>query len=384
MIKVLTACTTELDDVALAVAEILEQLDLSHNLRRHSVGIVACYQEFLEIGILGALRENLPFDVVGANTLVSACPHGAGQMQFSLMVITSDEVTFVTGISDPLENGQEPVLEKLYTQIAARQPAAPALILSYAPVSAHFNADGFVAQLTHLSGGQVPIFGTLAADYASSMRTPRVIFNGEVYDDRLAIIAISGDIHPEFRLVSLNKSKILKRKATVTASEGSILKEINEMPASQYLSSLGLIKEGKVPINAIPLVVQRTPEVPPVVRALTKCSEEGHAFLAGDAPVGSTLSIGSIDRDDVISTASQFPDQIELEQYHCALIASCVVRNFVLGLDNMDEVALIQSHIGDKIPYLFSYSSGEICPARMPDGQWFNCYNNMAIMCCVF
>ncbi|MDR2738996.1 MAG: hypothetical protein LBB68_04085 [Treponema sp.] len=72
MIKVLNACTAEIDDVDLAVSEILEQLDVPGNLRNNSIGIIACYYEFIETGVVAEICKRLPFDVVGCTTLGNA------------------------------------------------------------------------------------------------------------------------------------------------------------------------------------------------------------------------------------------------------------------------------------------------------------------------
>ena len=58
MITTLTAFTHEIDDAAEATAEILAQLDLEHNLKQNSVGILTCYSEFVESGVVQNLCAN--------------------------------------------------------------------------------------------------------------------------------------------------------------------------------------------------------------------------------------------------------------------------------------------------------------------------------------
>ena len=48
MIKTLTAQTHEIDDVELAVSEILEQLNVGEKLLKNTVGILTCYTEFID------------------------------------------------------------------------------------------------------------------------------------------------------------------------------------------------------------------------------------------------------------------------------------------------------------------------------------------------
>ena len=47
MIRLITASTSEIDNVDAAVNEIRTQIELENGLLTHSVGIVACYYEFV-------------------------------------------------------------------------------------------------------------------------------------------------------------------------------------------------------------------------------------------------------------------------------------------------------------------------------------------------
>ena len=60
MITSLVAHTFEVDDIGIAVSEILEQLDLGSSLRKNSVGIITCHCEFLYSGVVKALSDKFP------------------------------------------------------------------------------------------------------------------------------------------------------------------------------------------------------------------------------------------------------------------------------------------------------------------------------------
>ncbi|MDR0645490.1 MAG: hypothetical protein LBG46_00415, partial [Elusimicrobiota bacterium] len=102
MIKTLTAYTLEIDDSKKAVAEILSQLDMGKNLLKNSVGIISCYSEFIETGVVEALSESLPFEVIGYTTL-SGCVRGvSSRLMLSIAVLTSNDVSFSCAVSEPL------------------------------------------------------------------------------------------------------------------------------------------------------------------------------------------------------------------------------------------------------------------------------------------
>jgi hypothetical protein len=60
MIKMLNACTAEIDDAEAAVDATLGQLDVSHGLLANSVGIIACHYEFIHNGTVEELCKGPP------------------------------------------------------------------------------------------------------------------------------------------------------------------------------------------------------------------------------------------------------------------------------------------------------------------------------------
>jgi hypothetical protein len=114
MIKTFVAFTEEIDDAKAAVTELLKQLDPEHNLLANSLGIIHCFSDFADDGIVKAVCEKLPFDVVGSATLSLAAPGGVSQMGLTLTVLTSDTVSFVTGVSAPVVNDVTDPVTELY------------------------------------------------------------------------------------------------------------------------------------------------------------------------------------------------------------------------------------------------------------------------------
>lgn len=55
MIKSFTAFTDEIDDAGQAVAEITQQLEEAGALLKNTFGIISCYAEFVESGVVSAL-----------------------------------------------------------------------------------------------------------------------------------------------------------------------------------------------------------------------------------------------------------------------------------------------------------------------------------------
>ncbi|MDR2393850.1 MAG: hypothetical protein LBD93_06825 [Treponema sp.] len=84
MIKTMSAYTFEIDEVAIAVSEILAQLDVEHSLYAHSVGLMTCYEEFIETRVIKAISDALPFDVIGCSTMANA---SAGELEEMMLCL---------------------------------------------------------------------------------------------------------------------------------------------------------------------------------------------------------------------------------------------------------------------------------------------------------
>lgn len=383
MIKAVVAHTLEVDDVELAVEEILGQLALDQYPYQNKVGLLACSQDYIETGVAQALCATLPFNVLGMNTLASAVNGSFGAMQLSLIVLMSDDIQFAAGISGPLaENCEENVADLYQTLANGRKPA---MMITLTSMLKTMGGDRVVGTLEAVSGG-VLNFGSLAINYTgATIKDTRVIFNGEAYGERLALLLVFGDVRPRYLIDSVSPHKMIKQKAVVTESAGNFLKAVNDMPASQYLRSIGFAQVDDFELaHAVPIIIDYNDGTPPVARnAFGTAGENGeYVILGGEAPVGSTISIGAIDKEDVIGATGNISDRICIPgQTDVGIIFSCATRNLALRVDADAEMAAFAARLDAKIPYLFAYSGGEIGPVPDKDGYVTRFHNNSLVVC---
>jgi hypothetical protein len=147
MIQALTAHTFELDDPKTAVAEILEQIDPAR-LKTNSLGILTCYSEFIEAGIAAAISKALPFDIMGCTTSGTAVPADLGETMLSLMVLTSDDISFSTAYSESVIAEQDGPIGAAYQTALEGRTEKPALILAIAPFHEAVGGEIIVESLT--------------------------------------------------------------------------------------------------------------------------------------------------------------------------------------------------------------------------------------------
>lgn len=386
MIRMLNAYTLELDDTGIAVAEILEQLDLDGNLLPHTAAFATCSYDFIESGILQAVSEALPFDVVGMTTLTSGTNDSADTMQLSLSVLTSDDCRFSTAISPSITDGLDGAAKSVYDEAAAPLPGAPTFILAFFPMVQGFGGELILGALARASG-DIPVFGSLGCDHDTAQYPDTYIFrDGVCSQTSIALMLIEGNIEPHFFIASASEDKIQKQKAIITAAEGSVLKEVNNLSTMEYLETLGLVRgDGTEGLSAIPFVVNYNDGTQPVARAIYMLTAKGWAVCGGEMPVDATLSIGSLDYADVLSSAEEtMREALAGGKRNGLILFPCLGRSMVLGANYLAEVDVIRETVGNALPWHFAYSGGEICPVYDETGKPVNRYHNFTFIGCIF
>lgn len=392
MIKTLTAYTLEVDDVELAVSEILAQIEPSKNLLKNTVGLLHCSTYFVESGVVRALCEALPFRVVGVTTVGSVVHDEVNEIILALMVLTGDDVSFAVGLTEPIVSPDPAPLKKAYEEAASTLSGPPAVAISYFPVvTAKVGAGGdfVIRTMSEVSGG-VPVFGTMPIDNTHDFHDAKIICDGADYTDRFAFILLQGNIRPRFYLGAVSEENILQERGIVTESRGTALYSVDDTPILEYLkSTLKLALDEKDPssVHMIPLVVDFNDGTPPIVRAMNAFTEENVAICSAELPVGTTLGVSRFSRDVVMETTARLMKTILENEADAGglLMYSCAARYWALGLDSLIEMEAVRDALtGSPLPYLLGYSCGELCPVAGADGKPTNRLHNYTFIACAF
>jgi hypothetical protein len=307
------------------------------------------------------------------------------------MVLSSDDVSFSVGLTDPIRSEDDSPLRRAYETAAAKLTEKPALMLSYAPLLMNVGGDFFVDSFTEISGG-VPNFGMISVDDNNDYHESQIICNGEAYLDRYAFILVQGNIQPRFITASISPEKIFRESGLVTASQGNQLQTINDKPVVEFLQSIGITRNEDgtiIGINSFPLIVDYNDGTTPIVLAVFAHTPEGFAVCGGNIPVGATLSVGSINEEEVLATTEKtLTSALNAGKAQCILMFSCVGRYFSLGYRPMAEIEKVRELLkGTGIPYQFTYSGGELCPVYAKDkgaSAMANRNHNDTFVGCIF
>ncbi|MDR1933127.1 MAG: FIST C-terminal domain-containing protein [Spirochaetales bacterium] len=386
MIRALTAYTTEPDNVDGAVHDILEQLDLEKNLLAHSTGILFCYLDFITTGVLKALCDSLPFDVTGCTSMGFAAPGAAGEIMLTLLVLTSDDIEFSAGLSEPLAQEVKECTAELYRRVSQQQAVKPSFIFASAPLS--FSGDIVVDALDQASGG-VPVFGIAAVDVEAQVRSPLVIYNGGAYPDRLALLTLTGGVKAKFFMDRLPGELHLDKQAVITSVEDNRIITLDNMPAVDCLEKIGLVEKGVAGkklynvMYAFPISVEYPDSRETKVFTVYGINADGSLTSGSSIPPGGTMRIGSVTSDLVLKSAAHITDLIKKSgDCDVILIFSCFSHNLAL-MDSQDELKLIQEQAaGFSAPHIWAYAGGEICPRYTTEGQLTNRFFQYTIIAC--
>jgi hypothetical protein len=381
MIKMLTAHTFEIDDTDAAVREIQEQLRSQGSLLKNTVGFLFCYLDFINLGTAEAVCRSLPFDTLGCTTLGAVTPATMGALILTLTVLTSDDIEFHAGLSDPLtEDGEERIV-KVYRELALQ--CSPSLIFIITPSLYNLAGDMVVNVLNRESRG-APVFGTGALDADTKIRTPKTLYKGSSYGDRMPILLFSGNLRPWFFVDSVWKHNIYSYKALITAAEGNRMISVNNMPAVEYMRKIGLITEARLDLLFVfPLAIDPDGSAMPKLFIIYTINDDGSLTCSANTPAGSTIYIGSPGSGEVINSARNITGGMKKAGGEAALVFSCFSRSVILA-NPRDEMEAIQEDLQDSdLPYVLIYSGGEICPIYGEKGTAVNQYHNYSIVSCV-
>lgn len=374
MLDAQKAFTVEADDVDAAVAEIKTQLNLD-DLKAHSLGFISAPPVYMESGVVEALQEALPFDVIGQTSIATSTPGGDDLDQLSLLVLSSDDASFGIALTEPVNGEDKAPLAKAYEEAAAGHSDKPRFIMAYVPLLLTASGDFFVEGISAASG-DVPLIGSLCVDDTMDYHNSQVIYKGKGYRDRLAYVLFYGKLNPRFYLAGITHGRVFTETGVVTSSEGSQLKTINDAPVPEFLNSLGITanEEGEfIGINSFPYLVDYNDGTDPVIRVMFAVTPDGSAVCGGDIPVGATLAVSYFDSDEILESSKEGVNQLAADiaagEVHAVLAFSCIGRYFTLGYDTTAEAALLHESLdATGVPYTFAYSGGEICPVPAKDG----------------
>ncbi|MDR2108196.1 MAG: FIST C-terminal domain-containing protein [Coriobacteriales bacterium] len=384
-IRTFVAVTEEVDDIDDAWADISTQIDFLA-LDSNSVGIITCYYDFIESGLLAELNERLPFETIGTTSMSAASSKGIGVCQLILMVLTGDDVCFSTAQSAPLgKDDYRTALAQAFDDARSRLSCEPVFAISYLPYLHDISGAQMLQTLDEAAEGR-PVWGGIASGVDMTYAFSTVLHNGSAKETVCSLLLIGGAVEPEFVVTSIPSRNVFESKALVTSSEESLIREINGIAAQEYFRSIG-IQPDDHDTTTIPIIVDSGDGSKPVALAMYGADENGAVLCGGFVPQGSTLSIAGIDREGILDTAQASLDELAaLDKHSGLLLMPCVTRYIMLAPNPEAEMELALKYLSatePSLPYYLGYAGGELCPVKAGDGKYHNRFHNFTFSACI-
>ncbi|MFH0913514.1 MAG: FIST N-terminal domain-containing protein [Candidatus Omnitrophota bacterium] len=252
-------------------------------------------------------------------------------------------------------------------------------------------ASDLLLGLQEKLGKSFPLVGASASDDMRFSKT-YLYFNRELLTDSAIGILWGGKLN--FGLGIRHGWKPLGKPHTVTQSQGNMIYEIDNEPASQiYEEYLAcdlpkLQKEVKRISVLYPLGIDMPGEEEYILRNILSIEDNGSLHLQGNATLGSSIRLMIGTKESCLSATRQAVD--EAKQVPTGITAKIGTKNFILVFDSISryillrrdaakELEIIKEGFGDKTPIIGLYTYGEQAPLRATGYQGQACFHNQTI-----
>jgi len=399
------AYTTEIDDLALAVAERKAQLADKPRLK-NSCAIVFCGFEVDLAGLAEQLQAALQVPFIGCSAIGMLINQGYTESSISVLLLTADDCNFSTVMTPPLNSYDDlPAFRESYRQAKRTLKEQEKLVIAYIPWLNNVEHDEVVALLDEESGG-TPVFGGVASD-GWDLQDEAVLCNGRVSRTGGALLLISGNIRP---LTSI------KQSSTYVATEGykkvtragkNTVYEFNDRPVTDYIKEKGLVLvdtssgrpeylSGAWDFLGTPFVtIQKTADGDEieVMRCLSDVDfEHDCCHFIGAVGKGDEMKMVLISKDDIeFSANAAFSSMLaEIQesnnyQYCTMLLSSCAARYSLIAADKNIEGRAYAGKLPEGMNVAGAYLFGEFCPAKGKRyGRKYNVVSNESLTILAF
>jgi hypothetical protein len=320
-----------------------------------------------------------------------------GDFSMTINVFTSDEETFKL-ISSPSLTGVS--MEEIGANLIAiydklTEKDVPKMVMSFFASTPTFSGDNLMDTVNNYPK-KFPLFGTNAFNDENIAENNLILCGDIITHEIVAFLGIYGDFKPHFHsCTSFAYEESVTESARITKCYNNIVMEINGLPATDYLTKIGMVDSSGLvrdaSIWAVPAIVKFS-DGNKVARAFFGIVEgTNHIFSAGRLEEGAEISFASMDSDKTVRSAEKlFNEVLQSDDKNC-ICFSCAARFWSLGRNKLAELEKVESCVnnavsesGEKLNYSLVYSGGEICPMFNENGDFKNIMHTYTITACTF
>lgn len=394
------AVTYQIDDVRAASDELLAGIG-AFGPGKNSAGLLFCYSDTDVSGLVAAVADRVAFDVIGCTCIANMDEReGFHDMAATLTVLTADDCTFAAASSEAVtpDNVAEQI-EKTYLDAAHALGETPKLLIAIPPYRLEIMLDAYSQTFNDIAPG-VPVVGGLPS-YNGAGDSNMTFFGGQTHADRLVVLAVGGNARPVFSVQNV-ESNDADRKRKVTRAKDNVVYEVSGQRFTDYLKEIGLpverLTQGNTTITFVsnPLLLEKTSENGESEYSFARTLHEidleaGSGTAIGRIPDGATLSVCSLQRDEIERAAGEGIRDLKQKMeasgggdyaYSTVLAVSCIGRHLLMLPNSDAEVRQMMREFPAGLTLSGFYSYGEIGPQGV--GQAQNFAHNESLVLCAF
>lgn len=367
----------------------LAPLKLENN--HDAFGFISCSPDTDYQDMIRTLKESLPLTMVGGTSLGDPFDNSGDAFGTSMAFVGKKGVKTATAVSMPItgDNSAE-VMTDLYTRCSDVLGEPAKLFLVFLPLVPDLFMDSLVGELFRLANG-VPVFGTMVSTDFNSDRFA-VFANGESYGDRIAMVALAGNIRPVFG-VGQESTVPSDYAPIVTEAEGNVIRTVDGIPFGEYLKKYDIDASS---LEEFPIIVRMFgPDGDSGDQRLTilvKIGDDNEGILGNTVRVGDGIGLGYLSRENIEKSTSSCLEQLTSAmrkeektgyRFDIILAVSCASRYYAGG-SHLLEADMLNAALPDGTSTFGMYGYGEICPVIDESGVANNRQIRQALVMCAF
>ncbi len=313
--------------------------------------------------------------MVGGSTAGEISTAGFSTHSVVVAALSSDSLTFVTGIGDNMSRNPEACANALVEDLRNKTPLHDILSLIVLPNGLGGDGVKVIHGLHSEIGDDVEIVGGYLGETGVDSENTFQYYNGKVYRDAMTGLLIRGKNGFRTGIGVRSGFESIGNRFYCTHSEGPVVKEFDDERALDlYKKFLGEERSKRLPAvcaeypfglidNKVSIAGR---EYFQLRAGLFVDHEKGTITLAGSIPKGSALTLTTASRREIIEGAGLAAEQAKESMGGAKpgfiLMFSCVGRRQVLGRRTPEEVGAVQRVLGEDVPAAGLYTYGEIGP----------------------
>lgn len=318
-----------------------------------------------------SITGNIP--MVGGTTAGEISHKGFSEQSVVIMSLESKELSFTAGIGKNMSKSEKECAKSLIKNIKKTTDITNPISLLIFPDGMGGDGIQVIQGIQSMLGENFEIVGGYLGD-ADHFKKTHQYYNGKIYSDSIAGLLICGKTHETGIGVRSGFESIGNQFYCTSAEKNIVYRFDDERALDLYKEFLGKERAKKLPAVCLEYpfgLIDEKVSIEGKEYFQLRCGlavdhKQGSINLAASIPVGSSVTLTTASRNDIINgaylAAKQAKHSLKKVKPKAILMFSCIGRKIILGRRTEEEITAVKKVLGNNIPIIGFYTYGEIGP----------------------